>query len=232
MQTPLWLDDIVNLFFPNVCLACGETLNRQERIICLSCQLKLPETGFHLHEENPVSRVFWGRVNLNAATSFLFFNKGGNVQKLIHSLKYRNRKEVGIYLGELFGRSLIQSPLYEHIDFVVPVPLHPKKYRKRGFNQSEMIASGIAKSMKTNTDFSNLQRIVNTDSQTRKSRYNRWENVKGVFAIKAPEHFEEKHILLVDDVLTTGATLEACASTLLEINNTKVSVATIAYAQV
>jgi len=231
MYIPVWLNDILNLFFPNVCQACGEPLNQQEKVICISCQLNLPETGFHLHEDNPVSKVFWGRVDLNAATSFLFFNKGGNVQKLIHSLKYKNKKEVGEFLGDLLGRSLINSPYFENIDVVVPVPLHPKKYQTRGFNQSEIIASGIANAMNITNDFSNLVRLVNTDSQTRKSRLSRWENVKSAFGIRDPEKFSGKHILLVDDVLTTGATIEACASKILDLKNTKVSVATLAYAQ-
>jgi len=232
MQSPLWVNDVLNLFFPNVCQACGDALGRQEKIMCISCQVKLPKTGFHLHEDNPVSRVFWGRVNLNAATSFLFFNKGGNVQELIHALKYKNKKEVGVLLGELFGYELNQSPLFKNIDLIIPVPLHPRKYRKRGFNQSETIATGISRAIKAAVDFNNFIRLVNTDSQTRKSRYNRWENVKGVFGIRDEETLQNKHILLVDDVLTTGATLEACAATLLELENTKVSVATLAYAQV
>jgi len=232
MQIPFWLNDILNLFYPNICQACGIALNQQENIICISCQVKLPKTGFQFHEDNPVSRIFWGRVNLYSATSFLFFNKGGNVQKLIHSLKYRNKKEVGEFLGTLFGYELKKSSLFKEINVVVPVPLHPKKFNKRGFNQSEMIASGIGRAMDIPTDFNNLVRLVNTDSQTRKSRYNRWENVKGVFSINNAKAFEGKHILLVDDVLTTGATMEACAATLLAVKETKVSIATLAYAQV
>lgn len=185
-----------------------------------------------MHQENPISRVFWGRVKLNAATSFLFFNKGGNVQELMHALKYKNKKEVGIYLGELLGQEIKNSPLFNHIDLVIPVPLHPKKYRKRGFNQSEVIAIGINNVIRAKIDPTSFVRMVNTDSQTRKSRYNRWENVKGVFGILNEDQISGKHILLVDDVLTTGATLEACAATLLNVENTTVSVATLAYAQV
>ena len=231
MQVPPWLNDLINLFFPNVCVVCGEALNKQEEVVCLLCLVKLPKTSFHLHEDNPVSRVFWGRVNLNAASSFLFFNKGGSVQDLMHALKYKSRKEVGVYLGEQFGRELNESTLFKDIDLIIPVPLHPKKLHKRGFNQSATIASGLSKKLNAPVDTENFIRLVNTDSQTKKSRYKRWENVKGVFGIRNKEKLTGKHILLVDDVLTTGATLEACASILLELENTKVSAATLAYAQ-
>ena len=178
-----------------------------------------------------IARVFWGRVELFSATSYLFFNKGGSVQHLMHSLKYKSQKETGVYLGKLFGKDLLKSPLFNTIDLIIPVPLHPKKFHLRGFNQSEVIASGIGHVMEIPVECNKLIRLVNTDSQTRKSRYSRWENVRSAFGVENPEDISGKHVLLVDDVLTTGATLEACAATLLEIEGTRVSVATLAYAQ-
>lgn len=232
MLARLWLTDFVNLFFPNNCSACGNSLISQEEVICTSCLFKLPRTNFHFENENPIARIFWGRVNLEMATSFLFFNKGGNVQKLVHQLKYKGKKNVGHYLGKLFGNELRQSPLFTAVDLIVPVPLHPKKERLRGFNQSLVLAEGLSKSLQKPLSSDNLIRLVHTSTQTKKSRYSRWENVKDVFGIKVPEKFVGKHILLVDDVLTTGATTEACAQKILEIEGTKVYVVTLAYAQV
>lgn len=227
----MWLTDFLNLFFPNQCQACGKPLIRNENIICLSCLYKLPRTNFERHENNPISRIFWGRANIHSATSFLFFNKGGNVQKLIHQLKYKGNTETGKYLGVLFGNDLNKSSLFNSIDLIIPVPLHKKKLHKRGFNQSDVIAEGIGQAMHIPAYIDTLHRIEYTDTQTKKSRYKRWENVKGKFGLVDSEELESKHILLIDDVLTTGATLEACAQTLLEIPQTKVSVATLAYAQ-
>ena len=225
----LWIDHLVNLFYPNVCQSCGNSLKQQEEIICLSCVLQLPKTGFHMHEENPVSRVFWGRVNIKAATSFLFFSKQGKVQNLIHQLKYRRQKEVGVELGKLFGIDLQKSPLFTNIDFIIPVPLHPKKLRKRGYNQSLVIAEGLSKSMDVEI-FTGLQRKIHSSTQTKKSRYERWENVKDIFEVVNATALENKSILLIDDVLTTGATLEACATVLSEVPNITISIATLAYA--
>ena len=231
MNSRLWMADFFRLFFPVSCQACGGPLCQQEEIICLSCALKLPKTNFHRFPDNPVSKVFWGRIRFEAASSFLFFNKDGNVQTLIHALKYQDKKEVGQYLGKLFGISLMENTTFQETDLIVPVPLHPKKERRRGFNQSEAIGNGLSLSTGKKLLTDNLIRKVNTDSQTRKSRYSRWENVKDVFQVMQPEQLVGKHILLVDDVLTTGATLEACATKLLEIGQVKVSMATLAYAQ-
>ncbi len=229
MLKKLWVNNLINLFYPNVCQSCGNALNQQEEVICISCELRLPKTGFHMHDENPVSRVFWGRINIKAATSFLFFSKQGKVQNLIHQLKYRRQKDVGVELGRLFGIELQKSPFYKDIDFIIPVPLHPKKLRKRGYNQSLVIAEGLKESMGVDV-FTGLQRKIHSSTQTKKTRYERWENVKDIFKIENPEELENKSILLIDDVLTTGATLEACATVLSDVPNISISIATLAYA--
>ncbi|MCF6319485.1 MAG: ComF family protein, partial [Proteobacteria bacterium] len=226
----MWITDFLNLFFPNLCQACDKPLLKSENLICLSCLYKLPKTNFHLHKDNPISRIFWGRANIHAATAFLFFNKGGSVQSLIHQFKYKGNIETGRYLGELMGDDLKESTLFNTVDVIIPVPLHKKKLHIRGFNQSDIIAQGISKSMGVPALIDVLVRTEHTETQTKKARYTRWENVKGKFGIQKSYLIEGKHILLVDDVLTTGATLESCAQTLLEIPSTKVSLATLAYA--
>ncbi len=225
------LNYLFDLFYPNICMSCGQALKSQEKIICIKCLLRLPKTGFHFHEDNPISRVFWGRINIEAATSFLFFSKQGRVQSLMHNLKYRGQKEVGIKLGSLFGAELIESPLYQNIDFIIPVPLHPKKLSKRSFNQSLMIAKGLSESMQIEIN-QDLKRKVHTSTQTKKSRYDRWKNVKDIFEIPNGNRLEGKKVLLVDDVLTTGATLEACANKLLEVEGVTICIATLAYANI
>jgi ComF family protein len=236
VETPfisrIWVSDLLNLFFPNYCQSCGNALVGQEVVICFHCLFNLPKTGFHLHQENPISRLFWGRVNLQSAASFLFFSKGGNVQHLLHSLKYKGHHETGVFLGELYGKELAESNSYNTAEIILPVPMHPLKKRIRGYNQTEKIASGLSKSLDIPCLTENLIKVVHTESQTTKTRYERWQNVKNAFHVNEPGEIEGKHILLVDDVLTTGATIEACAAKLLEVPDTRVSVVTLAYAQV
>lgn len=225
-----FFEDLVNLFYPRICLACGNSLYAREEVICTYCRFRLPKTNFHLLRDNPVQKAFWGRADTESATSFLYFSKGGMVQQLLHHLKYRNRKDVGIYLGRLFAIELQQSVLFENIDTIIPVPLHPKKQKKRGYNQSEQIALGMNQILKVDLLPDALVRTRFTETQTKKSRYERWLNVGEMFAVKNKYALRNKNILLIDDVITTGATLEACVHGLQRENQLKVYIGSIAYA--
>ena len=222
------INDFFNLIFPKLCCACNNTLLKNEEIVCLNCVINLPKTNFHQDKENPVNKVFWGRVDVEMATSFYAFSKKSKVQNLLHNLKYRGVKEVGSVIGELFGFELNESDYYKDIDFIIPVPLHKNKLKKRGYNQSEWIAKGLSKSMKIPVNTISLYRKSDSETQTKKTRYNRWENVGDIFGL-LDDSLNGKKILLVDDVVTTGATIEACAQ-ILKKKNCKVLVATIAYA--
>ncbi len=222
------LNDFLSLVFPKVCYACGKSLFKKEDCICTHCLYHLPQTNFHLYADNPVIKLFWGRTNIHSASSLYSFSKGSKVQHLIHHLKYRGKKEIGTSLGKYYGRELKKSFLFSSAEMVLPVPLHAKKLKKRGYNQSESFARGIAESMKTESPENVLVRTRASETQTRRSRFARWKNVEEVFKITEPEKLRGKHILIVDDVITTGSTLEACAGKILEIPGTKVSVATIA----
>ena len=225
----LW-EDFLNLFYPKICQSCGNYLFKNETAICTRCLYEIPKTNFHLEKNNPVSILFWGRVKINYACSYYTFAKGSRFQKLIHKLKYHHRTDIGIELGKHLGFNLRKSEFFDDIDLIIPVPLHPKKQKIRGYNQAQVIAVGLAESMNLEVCSSNLYRSVHTQSQTRKSKLERWENVENIFRLNRPEDLEEKHILLVDDVVTTGSTLEACAQTLLKVKGSKVSIATLAYA--
>jgi ComF family protein len=224
------MDDFFSLLFPRTCFACGNSLFKNEKVVCLSCLYHLPKTNFHKDKDNPASKTFWGRVNLEAATAMYFYKKGGKVQQLIHQLKYKGHQEIGIYLGELYGTELRACDIFNSIDLIVPIPLHPRKLKKRGFNQAEQFAKGLGKTMGVEVDSRSLIRNIDTYTQTKKSRYKRWENVSDIFFLRNPEKFGGKHILVVDDVITTGATMEACALTIKKLEDVKVSVASMAYA--
>ena len=216
------------LFWPNVCACCSTGLIRGEQYICSHCMYELPATNFHKEQDNPVAQVFWGRATVEHATAGYFFRKGNNVQKLVHQVKYRGQKEMGTVLGREMGKTLRES-IFNEVDLVAPVPLHPQKLRKRGYNQSEFIALGVAEMMKKQIDAQTLERRFFTATQTRKKRYDRWENVDSGFGLTHPEIFAGRHILLIDDVITTGATLEACIHAVLSAPGTKASVASLAY---
>lgn len=219
---------ITSLLFPKVCFACGDALKNKQTHICASCYQSIPRTNFYNGSNNVLEKKFWGRVPIQRATAFLYFTPKGKVQRLIHHFKYHGQKEIGITLGEWAATELMDQDFFKSMDLVVPIPIHELKKKKRGFNQSDFIAEGINNKTGIKTISDNLEKRFNTDSQTKKSRFKRWENVKTTFAVKEPTTFEGKHILLVDDVITTGATIEACATELLKIPNVKLSLLSIA----
>ncbi len=224
------LSDLLDLFFPKLCLTCGNRLVSQEKYVCMSCWYDLPVTNFHKNRDNKVAQLFWGRVNIENAVSFFAYKKGSRYRELIHNIKYKGLKELGFETGKRFGQILSETMEFRNVDVVVPVPLHPRKLKKRGFNQSEWIALGMAEALQKPMSGNNLYRRVFTSTQTKKNRFERFKNVDGIFAVNNTEQFQGKHILLIDDVVTTGSTLEACAVELLKLTATKISIATLAFA--
>ena len=224
------INDFISLVFPHVCVSCGKSLYKNEQSICTYCTYHLPKTNFHLNTDHPIAKIFWGRVSIHSAAAFYGFNKGGKVQHLIHQLKYKGHKNIGFTVGKLYGYELKQCVYFNTVNIIIPVPLHPKKQKKRGYNQSDTFAQGLAESMNAKANLNAIYRTAENESQTKKSRFKRWQNVESIFQIRDAKGLEGQHILLVDDVITTGATLEACAQTLLQIPNIKISIVTIAYA--
>jgi ComF family protein len=224
-----YFQGFISLFYPKFCFACQTTLLGNEDFLCTICRHTLPVTSFHTFKSNPVEKLFWGRIKVENATAFLFYDKGSKYGHLLHQFKYKGHTEIGIMLGELFGNQLKETG-FNDIDLIVPIPLHPSKLRKRGFNQSEVIALGISKSLGKPVAGMALKRNIFTTTQTKKGRFERWKNVEGIFIVKNPELIQKKHILLIDDVITTGATLEAAGNAILNIDGTKLSVAALAVA--
>lgn len=225
-----WLDCIINLFYPRVCAACGDALLKDEETVCLKCRYLLPKTGYEMNPENPLAQGFYGRVKFHAVMACFFFAKQGKVQHLIHELKYKGNWEAGVFLGQQLGESIKDAPLFQGIDYLVPVPLHPKREKKRGYNQSMMITRGISEITNIPIGDKYLIRVVNTSTQTKKSKEERFQNVKDIFQVCHAEELQGKHILLIDDVLTTGATLESCAHKFENIPGITISAATAACA--
>ena len=221
---------LAHLFYPQLCAGCGKEQSGQTQLLCLRCLDALPVTNFHLHASNPVEKIFWGRVPITAATSFVYFTKDSVIQHLLHALKYQGRKEIGILFGKKIGTALLQSNRFRNIDAIIPVPLHKKKEKIRGYNQATMIGEGLEDVMQIPLIECAIQRTGITETQTHKNRIERWNNISGIFGLSDTEQVQGKHLLLVDDVITTGATLEACANELLKMPGTRVSIASVAYA--
>lgn len=222
-------NDLLHLFFPHICAGCGTDVLDQQQMLCLHCLNNLPVTNFFDQPNNPVEQVFYGRIPVENAAGGYFFTKESLLQNLIIQLKYRGSKEIGFYLGKLLGNFLINSSRFSNVDVLVPLPLNQRREKKRGYNQATALCNGIASVWNKPVIDKNVIRKVYTETQTHKGRISRWENMDGIFAVKNPAKLENNHILLIDDVVTTGATLEACGSEILKINGTTLSIATLAY---
>ncbi len=226
-----YLRDFLSLFFPELCAGCGTNLFKNEEVICTNCIYHLPVTNFHKDPLNKLARQLWGRFVFKHASSYVYFRKGGRVQNIMHQLKYNNRPEAGFRMGQLYAYVLESFCDWHKPDLIIPVPLHPEKLKKRGYNQSESISLGLSSVLHIPVMPDHLIRIENTETQTRRSRFGRYENLKEAFHCKDAMDLTGKHILLVDDVITTGATLEACAEVLLHIEGAVISVTTVAFAE-
>lgn len=223
--------DIANLFFPELCNCCENVLTSKEQIVCSHCLFELPKTNYTSIENNPVKKIFYGRLNIVNATALLKYSKKGLVQKLIHNLKYYGHQEIGIFLGNMLANELIKSSGFKSVDTIIPVPLHKKSLKKRGYNQ--LTTFGIELSKKLNLTYNDtvLKSKSKSNTQSKKMRLDRWQNVDNQFFILDFSTLENKHILLIDDVITTGATMEACCNELFKIKNIKISIAVMAFTE-
>lgn len=226
----LW-QDFISLIYPRSCVCCDNLLLKSEEFICNQCFVRLPQSRFEADHESELDKLFYGRVPVQKAGAFLLFEKSGMVQKILHSIKYKGNRDLAVRAGQWYGEKLKEYPEFVTADCIIPVPLHAKKQKQRGFNQSEEFAKGIAEVLNVPLITDNLQRNEFTATQTKKSKAERWENVKDKFELKHPEQLKDKTVLLIDDVITTGATLDACYQALSKAEGIKMSVASLAYAK-
>jgi ComF family protein len=222
------LEDFGSLLFPRLCQACGEHLVRNEDIVCTSCLFEIPRTAYHKIRDNDLEKNFWGRCMIERAAAYSYYRQGSRMQKLIHRLKYNGIRSVGVFLGRMYGNILMESDFLDGINLICPVPLHRSKQRKRGFNQSAIICDGLSLATGIPHQPDLLIRNIKTSTQTRRSRIGRWQNVEGSVVAADSELLKGKHVLLVDDVITTGSTMEACVNVMKEIEGVRVSVVAMA----
>ena len=222
-----WISDLIDLIFPRHCMVCGDILSRQEKHLCLHCLGNLPKIE-PVHKEE-IEKTFWGKVEIERAASYIYYRKGSPYNSLIHNLKYKNNPDAGLFLAELAAHELLGSGFFDGIELIVPLPLSRKKRRKRGYNQCDYIAEGISQATGIPVLADAVKRIKSNETQTHKNRNERWENVEGIFSLHSPEKLEGRHVLLIDDILTTGATLSSCASSIKSGCNCRISIFTLAY---
>lgn len=222
-------ESFLHLLFPHICAGCGSDLLDRDMQLCLRCLERLPLTHFERYPHNPVEKIFWGRLPLAGASAQYYFTKESLVQHLMHQFKYRQHRELCFQLGSMMGDQLWRSGRFD-VDALVPLPLFPGKERKRGYNQAGILCEGLSETMHLPILHDVVTRPQHTETQTKKGRIERWKNIDGKFILKDPEQLRGKHILLVDDVVTTGATLESCGLELLKAGNVELSIATLCIA--
>ncbi|HYH15986.1 MAG TPA: phosphoribosyltransferase family protein [Flavisolibacter sp.] len=220
-------ESILHLAFPHICEGCGTDTVAMGHFLCLECKSKLPETHFTNLPNNPVEKIFWGRLPVEAATATYYFTKDSTLQQLLHQFKYRNHQRLGAYLGRILGNTLANSPRFQDVDALIPLPLFSEKEHHRGYNQALILCEGISEVWQRPIIKDAVMRISPTESQTKKNRVERWQNMENQFQLKDPSAVTGKHLLLVDDVVTTGATLEACGRAILQGEHTRVSITTL-----
>jgi ComF family protein len=222
-------DSFLHLLFPHLCAGCGNDILNEDSVLCMRCIDAMPETNFELYPNNPVEKTFWGRLPLVSATAQFYFTKESLMQQLMHQFKYKRNKELGIQLGRIMGEQIKQSGRFE-VDALIPLPLFPAKEKRRGYNQATLLCQGMASVMNIPVLDKVIIRPQHTETQTKRGRIERWKNMEGKFFLSNKEAICNKHILLVDDVITTGATLEASGNELLKAEGVRLSVATLCVA--
>jgi ComF family protein len=220
---------LLHLFIPHHCAGCGSDIMSRQQVLCMHCINRLPVTGFHMHAGNPVEKIFWGRMPVIDAACYLYYSKDSLLQHIVRELKYRGNKELGLFMGRKMGEALLQTHRFQNISALVPLPLFAARERKRGYNQALVLCKGIAQVLSLPVLDKVIRRHTSSETQTNKNRINRWLNMQGKFELLQPDAIAGKHILLVDDVITTGATLEACGQELLTAPHTRLSIMTMAY---
>jgi len=226
-----FLKNLFNLFFPDVCLSCKLQLSTNEKTICTQCRHDFPLTEFTNYPNNLVEKRFIGRIPIDEATALLYFHKKGKSQQLIHELKYKGHQEIGTFLGNWLADEMLESNRFKKIDAIISVPLHPKKLKKRGYNQLTKFGDVLSKKMNIPIISNKLIKVGGTETQTLKGKIARWRNVQELFKLNDTTCFENKHLLLIDDVITTGATMESCCKELLKTKGVKISIAVMAYTE-
>jgi ComF family protein len=222
-------ESLLHLAFPHICSGCGNDMLSRESMLCMRCLETMPETNFELYPDNPVEKKFWGRLHLAAAAAQFYFTTNSLIQELMHQLKYRGNRELGIQLGRIMGQRILRSNRFP-VEALIPLPLFPERERKRGYNQAALLCEGIAETLKIPVYHHVVSRPRHTATQTKKGKIERWKNIEGRFQLIDANAIRDKHIMLVDDVVTTGATLESCGTELLKAVNVQLSFGVLCYA--